>query len=88
MKTLAIFCLRALPTFAANTTIIGMVGVHDCDTLTLHTEDETLKVRLSGIDTPELGQTFSNNAKPALSGMVFGKSVTISSTGKDLYERS
>ena len=56
MKTLALFLALALPAAAADTTIIGkVVGVHDGDTLTLRTEYETLKVRLSGIDTPELG---------------------------------
>jgi len=34
MKTLALFCLLALPTFAADTIIVGkVVGVHDGDTL-------------------------------------------------------
>ena len=89
MKTFALFCLLALPALAADTTIVGkVVGVHDGDTLTLRTINETLRVRLSGIDTPELGQPFGNNAKQALSSMVFGKSVTISSTGKDRYGRS
>ena len=89
MKTFALFCLLALPALAADTVIVGkVVGVHDGDTLALRTEDETLKVRLSGIDTPELGQPFGNNAKQALSSMVFGRSVTISSTGKDRYGRS
>ena len=47
MKTLALFLALAL---AADTTIVGnVVGLHDGDTLTLRTEDETLKVRLSGI---------------------------------------
>ena len=46
MKTLALFCLLALPTLAADTTIVGkVVGVHDGDTLTLRTEDETLKMK-------------------------------------------
>ena len=59
IKTLPLFCLLALPALAADTTIIGkVVGVHDGDTLTLRTEDENLKVRLSGIDTPELGRLF------------------------------
>ena len=50
LKTLALFWLLALPTLAADTTIVGnVVGLHDGDTLTLRTEDETLKVRLSGI---------------------------------------
>ena len=49
MKTLTLFLALALPTFAADTIITGkVVGVHDGDTLTLRTEDETLKVRLSG----------------------------------------
>ena len=48
LKTLTLFLALALPTLAADTTIVGkVVGVHDGDTLTLRTEDETLKVRLS-----------------------------------------
>ena len=59
MKTLTLFPALALPALAADTTIIGkVVGVHDGDTLTLRTEDETLKGRLSGIDRPELGRAF------------------------------
>ena len=73
MKTLALFCLLALPTLAADTTIVGkVVGVHDGDTLTLRTFNETLKVRLSGIDTPELGQPLGNNAKWLLSAVAIG----------------
>ena len=64
------------------------MGVTDGDTLTLRTENETLKVRLSGIDTPERGQPFGTKAKPALSDMVFGQSVTIESSGKDRYGRT
>ena len=89
MKILALFCLLAFPALAADTTIVGkVVGVHDGDTLTLRTEDETLKVRLSDIDTPELGQPFGNNAKQALSAVAFGKTATIKSCGKDRYGRT
>ncbi len=89
MKTLALFCLLALPAIAADKVIVGnVVGVHDGDTLTLRTINETPKVRLFGIDTPELGQPFGNNAKQALSSLVFGKSVTISSSGKNRYDRT
>ena len=43
----ALLYLLALPA-SADTTIVGkVVGVHDGDTLTLRTEEETLKVRLS-----------------------------------------
>ena len=45
MKALTLFVALALPALAADTTIVGtVVGVHDGDTLTLRTEDETLKV--------------------------------------------
>ena len=44
MKTFALFCLLALPALAADTTIVGkVVGVHDGDTLTLRTINETLR---------------------------------------------
>ena len=89
MKTLALFCLLTLSAFAADTTIVAnVVGVHDGDTLTLRALNEKLKVRLFGIDTPELGQPFGNNAKGALSSLVFGKNVTVSSSGKDRYGRT
>ena len=43
METLALFLALALPTLAADTTIVGkVVGVHDGDTLTPRTEAETL----------------------------------------------
>jgi hypothetical protein len=44
-------------------------GVHDGDTPRLRTEDETVKVRLSCIDTLELGLRFFNNAKQAFSAV-------------------
>jgi endonuclease YncB( thermonuclease family) len=72
-----------------STTIVGqVVGVHDGDTLTLRTEEETIKVRLAGIDTPELGQPFGSNAKQALSAVAFGKTATIKSSSKDRYGRT
>ena len=41
-----------------------VVGVHDGDTITLLTaEKEQVKVRLEGIDAPELKQAFGNASK-------------------------
>ena len=45
-------------------------------------------MRLSGIDTPERGQPFGTKAKQALSGQVFGKDVTVNSSGEDRYGRT
>jgi len=43
-----------------------VVGFHDGDTITALTDDmRQLKVRLHGIDTPELGQPFGQAAKPS-----------------------
>lgn len=43
-----------------------VVGVHDGDTITsLKDDKQQLKVRLHGIDAPELGQPFGQAAKPS-----------------------
>jgi micrococcal nuclease len=87
MRLLALFLLLCLPAQAE--TIVGkVVGVTDGDTLTLRTETETLKVRLEAIDTPERGQPFGTKAKQALSELVFGKAVSVESSGPDRYGRT
>ena len=76
-------------TAIAGDTITGrVVGVTDGDTITVRTQTDTIKVRLSGIDTPERGQPFGTKAKQALSGQVFGKDVTVNSSGEDRYGRT
>ena len=66
-----------------------VVGVHDGDTITLLTTDKTqVKVRLEGIDVPELNQDFGNAAKKALSELVFGQQVVVHQKGLDRYKRT
>ena len=73
----------------ATAQLVGkVVGVHDGDTLTLRTAADTIKVRLAGIDAPELGQPFGKNAKQALSALVFGKMVIVVAQGEDRYDRT
>lgn len=71
-------------------TVTGrVVGVHDGDSITvLAAGNVQLKVRLEGIDAPELKQPFSQQSKEALSGLVFGKAVVLHVTGKDRYKRT
>jgi micrococcal nuclease len=73
-----------------------VVGVHDGDTITVLTPSkEQMKVRLYGIDAPELNQAFGRRAKEQLSDLVFGKEVRIEnskhkeidSSEKDQYKR-
>jgi micrococcal nuclease len=64
------------PTHVADVQTITarVVGVHDGDTITALTDDKRqLKVRLHGIDAPELGQPFGQASKRAMSDLVFGK---------------
>jgi endonuclease YncB( thermonuclease family) len=65
------------------------VGVHDGDTITvLVATNSQVKVRLAGIDAPELGQAFGQRAKQALSERVFGKDVRIVVVDTDRYGRT
>ena len=66
-----------------------VVGVHDGDTITLLTAGRNqVKVRLEGIDAPELNQDFGNAAKKALSELVFGQKVVVHQKGLDRYKRT
>ncbi len=69
--------------------VAKVVGVHDGDSITVLREDKTqVKIRLEGIDAPELKQAFGNAAKQAMSEMVFGKEVRVVSKGLDIYQRA
>lgn len=81
IATIATLVLCFAPPFQA-----VVVSVHDGDTITVRT-DETIKIRLDGIDAPELKQPFGQASKQAISGLVYGKTVTIKPGKKDRYGR-
>lgn len=65
-----------------------VIKVQDGDSMTvLMNEDNSVKVRLDGIDAPEIGQDFSQKSKKQLSDLVADKRVTIISKGEDQYGR-
>jgi endonuclease YncB( thermonuclease family) len=78
---IATLLLTFAPPFEAK-----VIAVYDGDTITVRT-DETIKIRLDGIDSPELKQPFGQASKQALSGLVFGQNVTIKPGKKDRYGR-
>ena len=82
IATLTALVLCFAPPFEA-----VVVSVHDGDTITVRTT-ETIKVRLHGIDSPELRQPFGQASKQAMSGLVFGKKVTVKPDKKDRYGRT
>lgn len=80
-------------TIPAGETVKGRcVGVHDGDSITLlvDTPDgkRQAKIRLDGIDAPELGQPFSRVSRVALADMVFDRECSVESRGTDKYART
>ncbi len=50
-----------------------VVGIHDGDSITvLSIEKKQIKIRLEGIDAPELKQAFGSRAKEHLSSLIMG----------------
>ncbi len=76
-----------------------VVACNDGDTCRLKSADNTqIKVRLAGIDAPEMskkrgkkkgeGQPGGENAKAFLNNLLLGKTVTLRSYGVDMYGRN
>ena len=66
----------------------SVVSVLHGDTIEVLHNHYPERIRLSGIDCPEKGQAYGNNAKHAASGLAFGKEVTLKTHGFDKYGRS
>lgn len=82
-----LFLLFSMPAQAE--TLSGrVVAVSDGDTLTLLTPEKSqVKIRLAEIDAPEKGQPYGEKSKQILSGLVFGKEVSVQSHSNDRYGR-
>jgi micrococcal nuclease len=66
-----------------------VVRVIDGDTIeVLNYFNEPIRIRLAGIDAPELSQPFGQEARLKTSELCAGKQVKISSSGKDKYGRT
>lgn len=65
-----------------------VISVHDGDTLTLQTGIEQKKIRLAGIDAPELKQLFGQESRDALRLLVLNQSVTVDTNKQDRYGRA
>ena len=66
-----------------------VVGITDGDTVTVLTStNEQVKIRIYGIDCPEKKQAFGTKARAFLASLIFGQTVIIQPSGKDLYGRT
>ena len=86
-KACVLFFLLSANTASADRTG-SVVSVLDGDTIEVLHNHRPERIRLSGIDCPEKGQAYGNNAKHAASKLVFGKEVTLQTHGKDRYGRT
>ena len=64
-----------------------VLGVLDGDTFEVLHNQHPERIRLSGIDRPEKGQSHGNNAKHAAADLAFEEEVTIQTHGHDKYNR-
>jgi endonuclease YncB( thermonuclease family) len=90
MKSILAALFACLAFSVSADTITGkVVAVADGDTVTvLDAGKVEHKIRLAGIDAPEKAQAFGNRSKEHLSGLVFGKTVTVDWNKKDVYGRT
>jgi micrococcal nuclease len=65
-----------------------VVGVSDGDTITVLRNRTPIKVRLHGIDCPEIGQDFGSRAKAFTSELLFGQVVKVVPRDIDRYRRT
>lgn len=79
---------RSRPQQDASDCLGKVVGISDGDTLTVLCDGrKQRRIRLFGIDAPELGQPFGRRAKDELGAMVLNKRVRVISRGVDPYGR-
>ena len=64
------------------------VGVSDGDTITVLKNGKSVRIRLEGIDCPELGQAFGTVARRFTSVTVFGNIVRVREVTVDVYGRT
>ena len=78
-----------IPTTLSAETFVGSVArVSDGDTVRLLVNDSTeLKIRLSGIDAPELDQAFGKESKNRLTKLVDGRTIEAQCSKRDRYRR-
>ena len=89
MRVLAFVVAVLIAGPASAATIEGhVVGVHDGDSITVIDADRVQhRIRLAGIDAPELKQAFCARSKQNLSDMAFDKDVRVEWGKRDRYKR-
>jgi endonuclease YncB( thermonuclease family) len=88
LLVLAFATLLPLPALARPLTFSGsVISIQDGDTISVVRRNHVEKVRLAGIDCPELRQAFGARAKQFTSRLAFGKMVMVRVRDVDSYGR-
>ena len=84
-----LFAALLTPTIGTAAELAGrVVGVHDGDTITiLDASKKQHKIRLAGIDAPELKQAFGTRSRQKLSDMAYDKDARLECHKTDRYKR-
>ena len=88
LKKTLLATLLFFPCVALAEVLLGtVIAVHDGDTITLQNESGQKKIRLAGIDAPELKQPYGVESREALKGAVIDRQVQVETTKADKYGR-
>lgn len=91
MKKIILFCVFVFASTALFCAEITgkVIRVSDGDTISVldDLDGGNFRIRISGIDAPETKQPFGQKAKQYLSGLIFGKTVSVRFTDIDRYGR-
>ena len=65
-----------------------VISCHDGDTIRIRRDEKVERIRLAGIDAPEMQQQFGIASRDYLENKVLGRKVEIQERGKDKYGRT
>ena len=85
LRLILAIVLSYCPIFACSGRV---VSIHDGDTITVLQDKRQIKVRLYGIDAPELKQSYGKKSKQFLADLIAGEAVEVEENGKDRYKRT
>lgn len=88
LKCLTIFLCCLASGVSAEVLLGTVIAVHDGDTITLQNESGEKKIRLAGIDAPELKQPYGVESRRALREVVLDKQVRVETAKIDKFGRA
>ena len=83
-----IFLLTLPPAIGAETFTGTVDWVTDGDSISVIRDDKLVRVRLFGVDCPEMDQKYGKEAKALARELAYEKTVSIEPKGKDRYGRT